>query len=165
MARRNRERRDNSNREHRNVEIRTPNAVEVFQEQQQQEQQQQVTIPITTTSELDQEMPRRQQDSQGIYDADQQAKTTRIKKQVDEVGTAMRQNVDDAMERGERLEDIEQKTANLAEGSKQFAKNAKTVKSNLFWKNMKCAIIIAVIVLIILAGLGIYLYFQFKDKK
>ena len=78
-------------------------------------------------------------------------KTVKIQKQVDEVKDVMENNVTDAMNRGEQLNDLEAKTLALEEGSKTFVKNTKQVSSNLWWKNMKySAIIVGVIVVVVL---------------
>lgn len=48
----------------------------------------------------------------------------------------------------------------MAESSKQFSKNAKTVKKNLWWKNMKFTLIITFIIILVLTGIGLALYFE-----
>lgn len=83
--------------------------------------------------------------------ADSAEKTKKVQNQVEDVTKTMQKNVQDAMKRGEQLEDLEAKTAALEEGSRAFNKNTEKVKSNLWWKNMKYwAIIIGVIVAVIL---------------
>lgn len=78
-------------------------------------------------------------------------KSKKVQDQVNDVTKIMEQNVQDAMKRGEQLEDLEAKTAALEEGSRAFSKNTGKVKSNLWWANMKYwAILIGVIVAIIL---------------
>lgn len=84
-------------------------------------------------------------------------KTAKVKKQVDDVTKIMEHNVQDAMKRGEQLNDLEAKTAALEEGSRAFSKNTAQVKSNLWWKNMKYwAIIIGVLVAIVLVLVFIF---------
>lgn len=78
-------------------------------------------------------------------------KAKKVQQQVDDVTKIMEQNVQDAMKRGEQLEDLEAKTATLEAGSRAFTQNTGKVKSNLWWQNMKYwAILIGVIVAIIL---------------
>ncbi len=50
----------------------------------------------------------------------------------------------------------------VAESSKQFSKNAKTVKKNLFWKNAKFTIIVVFILICLLGGIGLVIYLQSK---
>jgi hypothetical protein len=85
-------------------------------------------------------------------------KTAKVQTQVDDVTKLMQKNVQDAMKRGENLEDLESRTAALEEGSRAFNKNTEKVKSNLWYKNMKYwAIMIGIVVAIILV---IVLYFS-----
>lgn len=50
----------------------------------------------------------------------------------------------------------------MAESSKQFSKNARTVKKNLWWKYMKFTLIITFILILVLGGIGLAIFFEFK---
>lgn len=78
-------------------------------------------------------------------------KVVKVQKQVEDVKGIMEKNMQAAMTRGERLEDLEAKTTALEEGSKAFSRNTRTVRSKLWWKNLKYwAILIGIIALIVL---------------
>ena len=51
--------------------------------------------------------------------------------QVDEVTGMMSENLQKIMERGEKMEELEDKAARLEEGSKQFQMSAAKVKKQL----------------------------------
>lgn len=106
-------------------------------------------------------------------------KTAEIKTKLDKTTKTMEQNIQAATQRGESLNELQDKTRmffliysnsfycyidveQVAESSKQFSKNARTVKKNLWWKNMKMTIIITLIVLALLGGIGAVIYFQSK---
>lgn len=92
-------------------------------------------------------------------------KTAQVDQQVQEVTAVMQDNVRSVQERGENLENLEEKTARLQESSSQFNKNATTVKKNLKWKQMRRAIIIAVVVIVILAIAGGVAAVMMKKKR
>ena len=106
-------------------------------------------------------------ESQVIQDLEEsRRKTEHVDAQVQEVTMVMQGNVQKVQERGEKLEDLEGKTARLEESSQQFSKNAKKVKENLKWKQMRRAIIISVVVIVILAVVaGIAAFMIKKNKK
>lgn len=85
-----------------------------------------------------------------------------IKKQIDDTTAVMSHNIESAMERGERLDDVATKTSNLAEKSKQFQKHTKQVEKNLWYKNMKMTLVLIFIVLIIIGLVGLGIWFQVR---
>lgn len=46
----------------------------------------------------------------------------------------------------------------VAESSKQFSKNAKTVKKNLWWKNMKFTLIVTFVIICLIVGIGVLIW-------
>jgi vesicle-associated membrane protein 4 len=89
-------------------------------------------------------------------------KMTDIKHKVEDTKEVMERNIQDAMERGERFEDLGAKTETLAATSKAFGKHAKKVKKNLWLKNMKMTIILTLIVLLMVGGVAAYVITQFS---
>lgn len=53
----------------------------------------------------------------------------------------------------------------LEAGAGQFAKNSKTVKKNLWYKNMKMTVCVLVLVLVILAVIIGVIIFQMQKNK
>lgn len=78
-------------------------------------------------------------------------KVQRTQQQVHEVAQIMSKNVESAMERGEQLTDLADKTAALELGAKGFAKHAHKASQNLWWKNLKYwALLIGVVLILLL---------------
>ncbi|KAJ2991344.1 hypothetical protein HDV02_003848 [Globomyces sp. JEL0801] len=59
---------------------------------------------------------------------------TSIQNQVDEVIVVMEDNLQRVYMRQEKLEDLNLKSAELEQKSKQFKKGAKVVKKQVWWK-------------------------------
>jgi hypothetical protein len=83
----------------------------------------------------------------------QPTKIHQIQQQTQEVLDQGRVALDNLIERGERLEDIQEKTKQLEEGSKAFKKTAVAVKRNMWWKNTKLMIIIVIVTILILIAI------------
>ncbi|CAL4066972.1 unnamed protein product, partial [Meganyctiphanes norvegica] len=78
------------------------------------------------------------------------------RKQVDEVVDIMKTNVERINERGENLQNLEEKANKLEMSASKFQTTSGKVKRKMWWKNLKMmlilgAVVIAVIVIIILA--------------
>ncbi|KAJ3450282.1 vamp (vesicle associated membrane protein) [Anaeramoeba flamelloides] len=80
-------------------------------------------------------------------------KTEKIRKEVDEVKNVMSQNLDKVIDRGNKIENLEERSNALEQNSAVFKKKAKTVKRKMWWQNFKLSFILflifAVIILII----------------
>ena len=82
-----------------------------------------------------------------------------IQAKVEEVKVVMVRNVQKIIERGDRLEDLQERSENLEMHADQFRVTATRVRKKMWWQNMKMKLIIAAIVLlaifiIIMATLG-----------
>lgn len=81
-------------------------------------------------------------------------KLRRVQNKVDEVAGVMRTNIDDAIERGVKLERLESSSQALEEQSRQFQRNSRQLKNKFCCENAKRTLIIVGIVLVILAILA-----------
>jgi len=89
-----------------------------------------------------------------------EVKVERAQQQVDDVTKIMEKNMKAAIERGERLDDLAEKTAALELGARGFAKNAHRASQQLWWKNLKYwAMLIGIIVILVM----IFFYRQIYD--
>lgn len=82
-------------------------------------------------------------------------KTKVIHGQLDEVTGIMNQSIDQARQRGEQVDDLQNKADELALSANQFAQNTEKVKRNLWYKDLKTTItltIVALIVVVIIVG-------------
>jgi vesicle-associated membrane protein 4 len=65
----------------------------------------------------------------------------------------MRENINKVQQRGERIDNIQHKTDNLAESARGFRRGANKVRKQMWWKDMKmrmCLIIGIIILLIVI---------------
>jgi len=87
-------------------------------------------------------------------------KLVQATKQVDEVKQAMQSNIEQVIERGEKIDLLVDKTEGLQESSTTFKHQAVSLKRALWWKNVKLSLIIAacciaVVLLIVTFACGI----------
>ncbi|CAJ1068298.1 vesicle-associated membrane protein 8-like [Xyrichtys novacula] len=76
-------------------------------------------------------------------------KVQALRDQVDGVKDIMTQNVDRILARGERLDDLMDKSEDLQAGAQNFKQTSQKVARNYWWKNVKLVVVIVVVVLII----------------
>jgi vesicle-associated membrane protein 4 len=77
-------------------------------------------------------------------------KTQMIQQKIDETVGIMRDNISRVAERGERLDELQDKTENLTVSAQGFRRGANKVRKQMWWKDMKMKIIIAIVILILL---------------
>ena len=66
-----------------------------------------------------------------------QKKITRVKSQIEEVKDVMANNIDKVLERGEKLDDVLEKTDQMKEHALQFKTKGKKLRRMLFCQNIK----------------------------
>ncbi|KAJ3076654.1 Vesicle-associated membrane protein 4 [Podochytrium sp. JEL0797] len=76
-------------------------------------------------------------------------KTAQVQAQVNETIGVMQNNIAKVMERGERLEDLNQRSENLAQASSDFRTSSKEVRMKMFWQDKKTKMILAAILLVV----------------
>jgi len=90
----------------------------------------------------------------------QASRVNQLRAQVDDVREIMTANVERVLARGERLEDLIEKSADLEAGSSGFRATARRVERHMWWKNAKCNCIIALMVLAIIAVIVIVVLYE-----
>ncbi|TPX34105.1 hypothetical protein SeMB42_g07378 [Synchytrium endobioticum] len=93
------------------------------------------------------------------------SKTAQVQNQVDEVVGIMQNNIEKVMQRGERLESLQNKTDDLQQGALQFKKGATKVRRQMWWKDLKLKIIIAAVVIVILIIIIVPIVNALKPKN
>jgi len=73
-----------------------------------------------------------------------------LQSQVSEVTDVMKQNIDKVLDRGDKLDDLVDKSDYLQSGASNFKRTATKVNRKMMWRNKKMMIIIAIVVIIIL---------------
>ncbi|KAF8319976.1 synaptobrevin [Clavulina sp. PMI_390] len=78
------------------------------------------------------------------------SKTAAIQAQIDDTVDIMKSNINKVAERGERLDDLQDKTDTLAVSAQGFRRGANKVRKNMWWKDMKMRFIIGFGIIILL---------------
>jgi len=89
-------------------------------------------------------------------------KLRRVKGEIEQVKTAMIQNLDKALERGDQIETLVDRTSNLEAHATVFKKSATTLERKLWWKNAWLCVLL-VILLVVLLGVGIVVILWRED--
>ncbi|CAO3681743.1 unnamed protein product [Umbelopsis vinacea] len=80
----------------------------------------------------------------------QNAKTTKVRQEVDQVINIMQDNIDRVVDRGANLSQLQSKTDDLQATTGQFRRSAVQVRKRMWWKDMKWRIVIVFTVLVII---------------
>jgi vesicle-associated membrane protein 7 len=68
----------------------------------------------------------------------------------------MVKNIDKVLERGEKLDILVDKTGDITDQSFTFKKNARRLKTAVFWANIK--LIVAIVIVLVLVGIALFFY-------
>ncbi|KAL6212051.1 hypothetical protein ACLB2K_017274 [Fragaria x ananassa] len=74
----------------------------------------------------------------------------RLKGEMSQVRNVMIENIDKVLERGDRLELLVDKTANMQGNTFRFRKQARRFRSTVWWRNVKLTIALIVLVLVVI---------------
>ncbi|NWS38007.1 VAMP4 protein, partial [Probosciger aterrimus] len=77
-------------------------------------------------------------------------KIRHVQNQVDEVIDVMQENITKVIERGERLDDLQDKSESLSDNATAFSNRAKQLRRHFFWRGCKMKAIIALVAVILL---------------
>uniref|UniRef100_A0A3Q3SHV5 Vesicle-associated membrane protein 4 n=1 Tax=Mastacembelus armatus TaxID=205130 RepID=A0A3Q3SHV5_9TELE len=80
----------------------------------------------------------------------QNDKLKQVQSQVDEVIDVMQENISKVIERGERLDDLQDKSESLSDNASAFSSRAKQLHRRMWWRDMKMKMIIALVVVALL---------------
>ncbi|KAI5090473.1 vesicle-associated membrane protein 4 isoform X1 [Silurus meridionalis] len=80
----------------------------------------------------------------------QNDKIRHVQSQVDEVIDVMQENISKVIERGERLEDLQDKSESLSDNASAFSSRAKQLHRRMWWKDIKMKMIVALVIVILL---------------
>uniref|UniRef100_A0A3B5AE76 Vesicle associated membrane protein 4 n=1 Tax=Stegastes partitus TaxID=144197 RepID=A0A3B5AE76_9TELE len=67
----------------------------------------------------------------------QNDKIKQVQSQVDEVIDVMQENISKVIERGERLDDLQDKSESLSDNASAFSSRAKQLHRRMWWRDMK----------------------------
>uniref|UniRef100_A0A3P9MVE5 Vesicle-associated membrane protein 4 n=1 Tax=Poecilia reticulata TaxID=8081 RepID=A0A3P9MVE5_POERE len=70
-------------------------------------------------------------------DSDEEEDFFLVQSQVDEVIDVMQENISKVIERGERLDDLQDKSESLSDHASAFSSRAKQLHRRMWWRDMK----------------------------
>ncbi|KAI3982132.1 hypothetical protein MKX01_019038 [Papaver californicum] len=74
----------------------------------------------------------------------------RLKGEMSQVRNVMIENIDKVLERGDRLELLVDKTANMQGNTFRFRKQTRRFRSTLWWRNVKLTIALIILILVVI---------------
>ncbi|XP_072854351.1 vesicle-associated membrane protein 4 [Pogona vitticeps] len=77
-------------------------------------------------------------------------KIRHVQNQVDEVIDVMQENITKVIERGERLDDLQDKSESLSDNATAFSNRSKQLRRQMWWRGCKMKIIVALVVVVVL---------------
>ncbi|KAF3835061.1 hypothetical protein F7725_027619, partial [Dissostichus mawsoni] len=85
----------------------------------------------------------------------QNDKFKQVQSQVDEVIDVMQENISKVIERGERLEDLQDKSESLSDNASAFSSRAKHLHRRMWWRDMKvgCLFYMKLIIALVVVAL------------
>ncbi|XP_059139592.1 vesicle-associated membrane protein 7-like [Physella acuta] len=83
-----------------------------------------------------------------------------VQAQVEEVKGVMSQNIERVLQRGDKLEDLMDKTEELEAGAASFQKTAKKIQKRYWWRNKKMTIILVIVALVVVLIITLIILFS-----
>jgi len=80
-----------------------------------------------------------------------QSRTAQIQAQIDDTIGIMRDNINKTTERGQNLNQLQNKTNDLADSAQGFRRGANRVRKQMWWKDMKMRLCLIVGIIVLLA--------------
>ena len=80
-----------------------------------------------------------------------------LNQDLDHIRNIMVENIDKVLERGDRIDNLVDRTNDLFMASNEFRRTSTSVRRNMYWKNIKSTVILVVFLLLIiylLVGIG-----------
>ena len=85
------------------------------------------------------------------FNSEQNQKISTIKPNLAEAQETMAKNLEEALRRGEKLEDMEAKAQGLKEHASEFERNSSTLKNKMCWQKWRYYIIGAIVAIVLIA--------------
>ncbi|XP_058887382.1 vesicle-associated membrane protein 4-like [Acipenser ruthenus] len=89
-------------------------------------------------------------------------KIKQVQTQVDEVIDVMQENITKVIERGERLDDLQDKSESLSDNASAFSSRAKQLRRRMWWRECKMKAIVALVVVAILLIIVVPLILRYR---
>ncbi|XP_067654990.1 vesicle-associated membrane protein 4-like [Haliotis asinina] len=85
-----------------------------------------------------------------------------LQNDVSEVTSLLRQNVEKVIVRGDKIDDLQERSEDLESGSINFKKTSVRLKKKMCWQNCKMNCIIAIVAVVIVAIIVVIIVVEVK---
>lgn len=92
-------------------------------------------------------------------------KLQQLQSEIDSVKGIMMQNIDQLLERGERIDVLVGQTSELADQSDAFFDNSRTLRKKMWWKNVKLMLLIGFVIVLVIFVIVLIACGGFKFPK
>ena len=114
------------------------------------------TIKTAVEMNMNEEFSKVMEKRMEFFNNDPSADTiTHVRGQIKEVKEVMVDNIDKVLGRGEKIEELADKTRNLDQQAFIFNSDARALKNQMWWQNTRYIILIVILVIVIIAILVI----------
>ncbi|KAG8436670.1 hypothetical protein GDO86_007674 [Hymenochirus boettgeri] len=86
-----------------------------------------------------------------------------VQNQVDEVIDVMQENITKVIERGERLDDLQDKSESLADNATAFSSRSRHLRRQMWWRECKMKAIVALVFIIILLVIIVPIILKYRN--
>ncbi|XP_012871012.1 PREDICTED: vesicle-associated membrane protein 4 [Dipodomys ordii] len=85
-----------------------------------------------------------------------------VQSQVDEVIDVMQENITKVIERGERLDELQDKSESLSDNATAFSNRSKQLRRQMWWRGCKIKAIMALVAVILLLVIIILIVVKYR---
>uniref|UniRef100_A0A8C5PIS2 Vesicle associated membrane protein 4 n=1 Tax=Leptobrachium leishanense TaxID=445787 RepID=A0A8C5PIS2_9ANUR len=90
-------------------------------------------------------------------------KIRQVQNQVDEVIDVMQENITKVIERGERLDELQDKSESLSDNATAFGSRSRQLRRQMWWREFKMKAIVALVILLILLVIIIPIILKYRS--
>ncbi|XP_074178466.1 vesicle-associated membrane protein 4 isoform X2 [Rhinolophus sinicus] len=95
-------------------------------------------------------------------DSDEEEDFFLVQNQVDEVIDVMQENITKVIERGERLDELQDKSESLSDNATAFSNRSKQLRRQMWWRGCKIKAIMALVAAVLLLVIIILIAVKYR---
>ncbi|XP_055963368.1 vesicle-associated membrane protein 4 isoform X2 [Sorex fumeus] len=95
-------------------------------------------------------------------DSDEEEDFFLVQNQVDEVIDVMQENITKVIERGERLDELQDKSESLSDNAAAFSNRSKQLRRHMWWRGCKIKAIMALVAVTLLLVIIILIFVKYR---
>ncbi|XP_053326047.1 vesicle-associated membrane protein 4 [Spea bombifrons] len=90
-------------------------------------------------------------------------KIRQVQNQVDEVIDVMQENITKVIERGERLDELQDKSESLSDNATAFSSRSRQLRRQMWWRDCKMKVIVAFVIILVLLVIIVPFIMKFRS--